>query len=298
MESRVNYTIVGLFVISLMLGLLGFAYWLGKYGGKQDYDPFYVYISESVAGLSTDSSVKYKGVDVGTVEHIGINSNNSEEVELLLKIKHGTPIKVDTKAKLKSFGLTGLVFIELTGGGKNAQLLQMKDGKIPIIPASPSTFAQLDDSVKQLVKKLAHALDKFDLLLSESNLASVTSILSETSLLVKELNGQTQQFQKLVDEGIVMESRIISAFEKVESASASVAKMSESLEKSYTDVGQDLKKDMRHSFGLLNQLLYDLDIVTVDLQKMIQDIEASPSDLLFKQSQSKLGPGEELDNEK
>jgi len=298
MESRVNYAVVGLFVISLLLGLFGFAYWLAKYGDKQDYDPFYVYISESVAGLSTDSSVKYKGVDVGTVAHIGINSDNSEEVELLLKIKHGTPIKVDTKAKLKSFGLTGLVFIELTGSGKNAQLLQMKDGKIPIIPASPSTFAQIDESVKLLVKKLARALDKFDLLLSEKNLASVTSILSETSSLIKDLSGQTQQFRMLVDKGIVMESQVISAFEKVESASVSVAKMSESLEKNYADVGRGLKQDMRQSFDLLNQLLYDLDIITVDLQKMIQDIDASPSDLLFKRSQPKLGPGEEIDNEK
>ena len=298
MESRVNYAVVGLFVISLLLGLFGFAYWLAKYGDKQDYDPFYVYISESVAGLSTDSSVKYKGVDVGTVAHIGINSDNSEEVELLLKIKHGTPIKVDTKAKLKSFGLTGLVFIELTGSGKNAQLLQMKDGKIPIIPASPSTFAQIDESVKLLVKKLARALDKFDLLLSEKNLASVTSILSETSSLIKDLSGQTQQFRMLVDKGVVMESQVISAFEKVESASVSVAKMSESLEKNYADVGRGLKQDMRQSFDLLNQLLYDLDIITVDLQKMIQDIDASPSDLLFKRSQPKLGPGEEIDNEK
>jgi phospholipid/cholesterol/gamma-HCH transport system substrate-binding protein len=73
MEGRINYTIVGLFVILLLAGLIAFTYWLCKYGGKQEYDLYYVYMSESVSGLSPDVSVKYMGVDVGTVEHIGIN---------------------------------------------------------------------------------------------------------------------------------------------------------------------------------------------------------------------------------
>jgi phospholipid/cholesterol/gamma-HCH transport system substrate-binding protein len=39
MESKINYTIVGLFVVLLTAGLITFAYWLGKHGGKQEYTP-------------------------------------------------------------------------------------------------------------------------------------------------------------------------------------------------------------------------------------------------------------------
>jgi phospholipid/cholesterol/gamma-HCH transport system substrate-binding protein len=62
MESKINYTLVGGFVVLLLAGLIGFAYWLGKYGGQQEYSYYHVYMSESVAGLSNDSSVKYRGV--------------------------------------------------------------------------------------------------------------------------------------------------------------------------------------------------------------------------------------------
>ena len=298
MESRINYTIVGLFVVLLSAGLITFAYWLGKYGGKQEYDQYLVYMSESVAGLSTDASVKYRGVDVGTVARIGINPQNSEEVELLLRIKHGTPIKVDTRAKLKSFGITGLTFIELIGGGKDAPLLKKTGDAIPVIPASPSTFAQIDESMSLLAAKSATALDKFDRLLSEKNLQNIEDLLSEIKMLVKDIRGQLQGFRNLVDNGVAMELRVTQAFTQVEAASVNVKKMADSLEKNYADVGQNMGRDVRHSLDSLDQLLYDLDILAKDLQDTLQAIKASPGDLLFKHSRPRPGPGEEGYNEK
>jgi len=298
MEGKINYTIVGLFVVLLLAGLIAFAFWLGKYGGKQEYDYYNVYMSESVSGLSPDVSVKYRGVDVGTVEYIGINPKNAEEVELLLKIKHGTQIKVDTTATLESFGITGLAFIELKGSSKDAPLLRKTKDTIPVIPASPSTFAQIDKSLSLLAAKSAMALDKFDRLLSEKNLQNIEDILSETKMFVKDIREQLQGFQNVVDNGVVMEKRIAGAFEKVEAASVSVEKMADSLEKNYADVGRNLGRDVRQSLESFNQLLYELDILAGDLQRTIQAIESSPSDLLFKHSRPKPGPGEEGYSEK
>jgi len=293
MESRINYTVVGLFVVLLSAGLITFAYWLGKHGGKQEYDQYLVYMSESVAGLSADASVKYRGVDVGTVDHIGINPQNSEQVKLLLRIKHSTPIKEDTKAKLKSFGITGLTFIELTGGGKDAPLLEKTGDVIPAIPAIPSTFAQIDESLKKLAEKSTLALDKFDQLLSEENLDNIAAILLQTKMLAKDVRGRLQGFHNIVDNGIVMERQVTEAFTQVAAASVSVKKMAASLEKNYADVGQDMSRDVRQSLQSLNQLLYDLDILAGELQNTLQAFQASPSDLLFKHSRPKPGPGED-----
>lgn len=298
MESRINYTIVGLFVVLLLAGLIAFAFWLGKYGGKQEYDYYHVYMSESVYGLSPDVSVKYRGVDVGTVEHLGINPKNSEEVELLLKIKHGTQIKADTTATLKSFGITGLAFIELKGSSKDAPLLRKTKDTIPVIPASPSTFAQIDESMSLLAAKSAMALDKFDRLLSEKNLQNIEDILSETKMLAKDIRKQLQGFQDVVDNGVAMEKRMTGVFGKVEDASASVKKMADSLEKNYADVGRNMSRDVRQSLESFNELLYELDILAGYLQRTIQSIKASPSDLIFKHSRPRPGPGEEGYNEK
>ncbi|HHH14026.1 MAG TPA: MCE family protein, partial [Thiolapillus brandeum] len=124
MGSNANYAIVGLFVLLFTAGVLGFAYWLAKHGGQQEYDYYQVFMTESVAGLSTDASVKYRGVEVGTVSEMDLNPDNPEEVRLVLKIRRGTPVKTDTRATLKFYGITGLAFIELQGTSRDAPRLE------------------------------------------------------------------------------------------------------------------------------------------------------------------------------
>ena len=298
MESKINYTLVGFFVVLLLSGLISFAYWLGKYGGKQEYKYYHVYMSESVAGLSNDSSVKYRGVDVGTVDHIGLNPNNSEEVELLLKIEFNTPIKMDTTASLKSFGLTGLTYVELEGvGGSNMPLLTTSTDQIPSIPARPSTFARIDESMSILTTKVVLALDKFSLLLSEKNLDNISSTLSEIKNIAKDMSEQKDSLKNLLDNGVIMEKRIIESFEKVGVASDNVTKMTNSIENDFTDASRNMSQNFQQSLESLNQLLSELDILTRYLQKATQILEASPGDLIFKRSQPKPGPGEDGYNE-
>ncbi|NOR71752.1 MAG: MCE family protein [Methylomarinum sp.] len=298
MENKINYTLVGLFVVLLLAGLITFAYWLGKYGGQQEYNYYHVHMSESVAGLTTDASVKYRGVNVGTVEHVRLNPKNSEQVELLLKIKQNTPIKLDTTATLKSFGLTGLSYVELAGGGHNTPLLTTSADEIPIIPAGPSTFARIDESLSSLTTKVALALDKFNLLLSEENLHNVSATLAEIKTLAKDMRAQQEGFQDLVDNGVIMEKRVTKAFEKIEVASISVKEMADNLEENSALVGHSMSQAVEQSLESFNQLLSELNILARHLQKTTQGFEASPSDLIFKSSKPKPGPGEEGYHEK
>ncbi len=294
MESKINYTLVGLFVVGLAAGLFGFIYWLGKYADNYEYDYFQVYMTESVAGLSPDASVKYKGVEVGIVEKIGLKPENPELVRLLLKIKRGTPIKVDTTATLKSFGLTGLAYLELEGGKQDAPLLKPTDDEeIPIIPARPSPFTRAYDSMTFLAEKSIQALDKFNQLLSDKNINAVAEILHQTKQLTQEVRKQLKGLQPLIRNGIVMENRVSKAFEKVERASVSVQKMADNLDKNTTGLSQTVSTDLRQSLQSFNQLLLDLSILAGNMQKMTQTFENSPSDLIFKRSQLKPGPGEE-----
>jgi phospholipid/cholesterol/gamma-HCH transport system substrate-binding protein len=120
MEPKVNYALVGAFVVLLGLTILGAILWLGKTDYRGIYDRYYVYTRESVAGLSVDSTVKYRGVDVGRVKEVILNPENAEEVRVTLDIVGGTPIKIDTQAVLVTQGLTGLVTLNLTGGSREA----------------------------------------------------------------------------------------------------------------------------------------------------------------------------------
>src|SRR5690625_5577071 len=114
MESRVSYAAVGAFVLILSTALIGLGLWLGSDVSVQNQSRYSVYFTESVSGLYTNAPVKYHGVIVGRVEQMALARQDPQRVHVILAINEGTPIKIDTKAKLDPQGVTGVVYIELT----------------------------------------------------------------------------------------------------------------------------------------------------------------------------------------
>ena len=116
-----NYTLVGAFVLILGTALIAGLLWLVS-GGlmHRQVDLYLSIVDESVNGLSVSAPVKYNGVDVGQVRSIALDATNTQRVLLTFAIKRGTPITVDTRAVLKTQGLTGIAYVDLSGGGRGA----------------------------------------------------------------------------------------------------------------------------------------------------------------------------------
>lgn len=150
MEGRVNFTIVGIFVALFSVAILGFAFWLMKFGTAQEYKLYNIYIQESIAGLSKDSSVKYMGVDAGTVYKIEVNPTNTQQVKVTVKLQKEIKIKEDMTAILKFYGLTGLAYLEIIGYDNKSKELTLKEGEIPVIKSYPSVYIKLDESLSML----------------------------------------------------------------------------------------------------------------------------------------------------
>ncbi|MGO8754305.1 MAG: MlaD family protein, partial [Gallionellaceae bacterium] len=121
MEEKVNFAVVGAFVLVLSAVLIGGVLWFGSGESyRKIYDVYQTYMKESVSGLNLNAPVRYRGVEVGRVQKIALAPENVEQVQLTLNIERGTPVKVDTVAVLQTQGLTGLAFVELTGGNRNS----------------------------------------------------------------------------------------------------------------------------------------------------------------------------------
>lgn len=77
METKVNYAVVGLFVLVLGTALVAAVLWLASGGMMQKkYDLYQAVEDESVAGLNLNAPVKYNGVDVGKVKTISLEPGN------------------------------------------------------------------------------------------------------------------------------------------------------------------------------------------------------------------------------
>jgi phospholipid/cholesterol/gamma-HCH transport system substrate-binding protein len=180
METRVNYTLVGLLVLLLGTAAIIIPLWLASGLDRQQYNTYVVYMNESVDGLSTNSSVKYNGVDVGFVRDIQLNLANTQQVKILLNIKQGIPITTNTTAVLRNQGITGVEYIGLNGGKTaGAKPLLAKSGEpYPVIPAAPSIMLKLDAALTQLMHNMSKMSDQMNLVFNPDNAKLFTNTLT------------------------------------------------------------------------------------------------------------------------
>lgn len=192
MQSKVNYMLVGLFVIALFSALALAVFWLTMGGDKKVYDYYRVYFSESVAGLNPKATVRYRGVAVGQVETIRLDPANPNQVDVVLGIERGTPVNRDTIAILSTRGLTGVASVELSGGGPQSPPLEKPaDQDLPIIEAGPSLVARLDDAFNNILTNVNNLSGKLERLLGDENQAAVTDILHNVNTITGAVAGSS-----------------------------------------------------------------------------------------------------------
>ncbi|HSB24884.1 MAG TPA: MlaD family protein, partial [Burkholderiaceae bacterium] len=192
MENKVSLAAVGIFVIVLAVAGIAGGLWLasGTYQRKI-YDIYETYMTESVAGLNVNAAVRYRGVDVGLVRAVGLAPDNVEQVRVTLAIERGTPVKIDTVATLRTVGLTGIAFIELSGGRRESPALEAAPGqKLPVIRSAPSLIAGLETSLPALTASLSRAVDNFNGVLDADNRRALRATLSDLATLSHTLAGR------------------------------------------------------------------------------------------------------------
>ena len=182
MSTRAQKIRLGVFMILAILLFLGF---VGTLAGIKFFNPrdlYYVRYTESVSGLEVGSTVKMKGVRVGQVEKINIG-DDVESVEVTLALKPKTPIKQNTKAIMTAIGITGLQFIELTGGTQASKKIAPNTPK-SYIKAGSSMMSTLTGKAEVLAIKMEAAVNRVLKITDEENRNRLRSLLKNTDTMV------------------------------------------------------------------------------------------------------------------
>ena len=300
MDTKINFFKIGLFVIALVTSLLILIFWLGKFGfEKKKFDEYQIYFKESISGLNIGSSIKYKGFEVGNVNEIKLNPLNSEEIQLNIVIKKGTPIKEDNYAVLGNLGITGLKYIELKGGSNDSKLLQKDENGFRIISSKTSDLTTLVDSTTDLTNELTLVLAQMKKLLADENIKTISEILGKTQnsmTNVEQFSLYLVNNEKKIDELIkninILAKNGNKSFESIDKSADSFKELSSEILLEIRKGSFDIKDMSKESFDKLNNVLNSLDLTLLQTQTLIDNLNQSPSDILFKQKNIKNGPGE------
>ncbi|MGB9091413.1 MAG: MlaD family protein, partial [Pseudomonas farsensis] len=137
-----------------------------------------VVFNEAVSGLSRGRPVQYNGITVGDVSTLRLDPQDPRRVLARVRLSGDTPVKEDTQAKLTLAGVTGNAFIQLSGGTPQSPELKGKDGKLPIIIASPSPISRLLNDSSDLVTNINLLLHNANQMFSERNVEHLSNTLA------------------------------------------------------------------------------------------------------------------------
>jgi phospholipid/cholesterol/gamma-HCH transport system substrate-binding protein len=262
---------VGLFLICgiaiLVLGII----WLGMSNYLEKGRLYVAYFDESVQGLDVDSPVKYRGVHIGRVHSIGV-APDERLIEVVLKIESDLQPEGNAKniiAKLKSVGITGLMFIELEHQAPETATHMPSFSfkpKYPVIPTRPSEiskfFQGIDDvftmfrsiDAETISNQVVAVLQKINRTIDDARLTQLAG----------DLRGAVKNLQHLLNT-----EQVLRTVASLENTSQNFNRMAVNADDGITQI--------RATFNRLDSLIAnsggDMQQVTADLRIAAQEVK-------------------------
>ena len=312
MESKANYALIGVFVLTVLAALLSFIVWLSNAQFDQKYDDYEVVFEGAVRGLSQGSEVRFNGLRVGEVTKLTLDPENSNAVLAAIQIQAKTPVYVTSKAQLEPLGLTGLNYIQITGGTEQSTLLSESQGRGPFrIEGQMSQIDTLVEGGEDVIIGAQRALGRVNTLLSEgaikdfqailSNIRNITANLQDTDIDTDIVNRVLLSFEvaaKDVSEAAIAVDEAATSFDSlikgdvagvISRAEVSMAQLDKTLVEfaNFASGGEALTVDARDAINRLsNSGITDIEetidgirSVVISLEEVVSSLEANP--LLF-----------------
>ncbi|ARJ66777.1 hypothetical protein WV31_14405 [Magnetospirillum sp. ME-1] len=316
-DSRINYVLVGGFVLAMLVSLVVVvAVLTGRTGSTQAY---YTRLA-NVAGIKYGTKVTYEGFPVGQVEKISpLHEGNTTAFRLEVSVANDWRIPKDSQARVAASGLLAAATLDIKGGTSSEMLPPGSD--IPSGPAA-NIFAAMNDmagqitdlnqtalkpllfSLNQQVGSLGAILERHapelmaNLLTVAQDLAAKTpKITADVEKMTGTLSGKVitdanaERIRETLDNAAKLSAGLQDSRKKVDA-------MLTSLDKSVTgnqdNIDQSLK-DLRHTLQAVSRSIdsvtYNLDSTTRNLNEFSRQIRDNPGVLIGGNKRGEDGPG-------
>ena len=304
MENKAYALAAGLFTLLLGTGVIVAVMWLS--GETYERASYVLESKHAVSGLNIQAPVRLRGVDVGKVESIAFDPEDSRLILVRVGIRAGTPITRGTTAQLGSQGVTGLAYVMLDDDGKKPELMTPSTDKQARIPVHASFLDDLTGSGKDLLTEVSQVVLRLNLLLGDKNqaqlirtLASLETVSTRAAALAHALEPAAGNMPALTADARKALVRADTMFAELTELSRElkhhagvlerVAKSAEQVSGSTRVVSGTV---LSESVPRINVLLDEMTRNSRNLDRLLTDLNDQPATLVFGRERPPPGPGE------
>ena len=289
MENRAHALIAGLFVVALSVTVVLIAQWFS--GDSTVRNNYLVVTNESVSGLNPQAAVHYRGVNIGKIESIYFNPENSNEILIEISADRSVTLNNTIFAIMEYQGLTGLTYIQLNDNLEALKIDNFKLGPLQDnarIPMHRSFLDEMTGSGQDLIRNINKTVLEINHLLDKNNQKQISEIITD-------INNATSRFDDLFDPSRPDNMKLSSITTELDNLLKKInliaSKVNEegglidSLALSAEALADTTPKLNKISEGVLRS--------TQNLDRTLRQIEDHPQSLLFGKPPSSPGPGED-----
>jgi phospholipid/cholesterol/gamma-HCH transport system substrate-binding protein len=230
-------------------------------------------------GIEKNAQVRYSGIKIGKVANVRMAPESNDKVELTLSVYSDAVIKEDTKASIKTLGLVGGKYVELTGGTQQAR---------PLAPGAALTGEEsfkMEDLTKaglEVVERIKNITNNVDRLVGDPatvkavrtialNLQAASADIRElTANVVVMTSGREEIAQGMKNVPVIL-NKLPEILKKLDDTAAV---LKETTDKANAVVGDNRKK--------IDDTLDNVKELTKNLKELTEDVKGSPWKLIRK----------------
>lgn len=201
METRASHVLIGAFTLTIIVLAVVSILWLGRLSLDREWEWYDVIFTEAVTGLTKGGAVQYNGIQIGEVRRLSLAVDDPRKVVARIRVNAGTPVKVDTRAKLAFTGLTGVSIIQLSGGTPGAQPLEPEGGaEVGVIIADDSALQALMESGEGVVTGANELIMRMSVLLRDENIKAISGTLANLDTITTRFAARGEDIDVMLDD--------------------------------------------------------------------------------------------------
>jgi len=292
-NSNPNYFRLGAFVLAAIGVLIAVILIFGS--GQLFKSSFLLetYLKQSVTGLDTGASVRFRGVKIGQVTFIGLSGDIYEKDVSFEKRKQYVVVRMqifgdkvteeqimdfvknNLRARVKSMGITGVNYVEFDFSPSAKDYVSLPYSWEPLDPVIPSLPSQADEIISGL-QKLVGVLNQMNLDVTAKHFDTLLSNLN--TLMAGDGKGNEGLTRSVKDMNIIME-RIAKVTEKGEL---------EVLMRQLVGTMVDLRQTISSIQGDTSATIENLKQASENINEFSRIASQSPSSLIWSEPPPKI----------